>query len=193
MDFIFEIPNSLSEDLCKEMIVRFENDSRKLPGIAGNPGAVMPVKKSLDLCFSSMSDWSDIDKILQRELLHGVRLYQEHLRKIGCTHNFGSKTRDTGYQIQKTVEGEYYGWHNDSSLPNDRFLTFIWYLTSHDPIKDGGGTAFHPTCANGKIITPETGKLLIFPATWTYVHMGLPLITNRPKYICTGWVSSPDM
>jgi len=68
-------------------------------------------------------------------------------------------------------------------------VTFLWYLTTHDPIAHGGGTAFHPLAGDGgKIVVPERGKLILFPATWTYIHMGLPLFRGDPKYICTGWL-----
>jgi hypothetical protein len=59
-------------------------------------------------------------------------------------------------------------------------------------MEHGGGTAFHPKIDGGKIVSPERGKLLLFPATWTYIHMGLPLIKGDPKYIATGWLCSPS-
>ena len=40
---------------------------------------------------------------------------------------------------------------------------------------------------DGTIITPKAGKLLIFPATWCYLHRGLPPKVGR-KYIATGWL-----
>ena len=194
MEYILEIPNSISQHKCKEIIRRFEDDTRKLPGVAGTPSTIQPVKKSLDLGISGRGEWADIDKLLHSELNRGLEKYKEYLRKLGGGSNANfAKSTDTGYQIQKTVEGQYYGWHHDSSVATNRVLTFIWYLTSHHPIDDGGGTAFQQHCANGKIITPEEGKLVFFPATWTYVHAGLPLISQRPKYIVTGWISCDSM
>ena len=40
---------------------------------------------------------------------------------------------------------------------------------------------------NGIKIQPEQGKLLIFPAVWSYIHRGFPPKTET-KYICTGWI-----
>ena len=196
MEYILEIPNSISKHKCKEIIRRFEDDTRKTPGVAGTPSTVQPVKKSLDLPISGVEHWNDIDQYLKEQLQKGIKQYRNHLKDdlsySGVEHAFSheSNVRDTGYQIQKTVIGEYYSWHDDSMMADGRFLTFLWYLTSHDPMDHGGGTAFHPMNGGGKVVAPRRGTLLMFPATWTYAHMGLPLYLGDPKYICTGWLCS---
>jgi Rps23 Pro-64 3,4-dihydroxylase Tpa1-like proline 4-hydroxylase len=82
--------------------------------------------------------------------------------------------------------GEYI-YHDDASIePEDnryRVLTYIWYLNDVDI---GGETEFF----GGKLkIKPETGKLLLFPACWTYPHKGCVPVSDN-KYIITGWVYS---
>lgn len=62
-----------------------------------------------------------------------------------------------------------------------RFLSFIWYLND---VEIGGETEF----LNGKV-TPSTGKIVLFPATWTYLHKGCMPISND-KYIITGWIGT---
>jgi Rps23 Pro-64 3,4-dihydroxylase Tpa1-like proline 4-hydroxylase len=199
MDFILEIPNNLSLEVCEDMIKRFEKDDRVQSGITTTSDKIIPKvmssKHSTDLYLSRYDDWKDIDEYLHKQLLKGLEEYKAHMTKVGYGNSiyrfFQGECKDSGYQIQKTVPGEYYGWHDDSLASNGRFLTYLWYLTSHEPINDGGGTAFHPLVGDGgKVIKPEQGKLLIFPATWTYVHAGLPLIRGNPKYICTGWMMS---
>jgi len=90
-------------------------------------------------------------------------------------------------QIQKykKKKGKYI-WHQDSlsSTEYNRLFAFIWYLND---VTDGGETYF----LDGKV-KPTAGKLLLFPATWTYMHKGAVPISND-KYIITGWVSSPIM
>ena len=89
---------------------------------------------------------------------------------------------DTGYQIQRTLPGEFYTWHNDFYYEQhkSRFLTFIWYLND---VYEDGYTEF----IDGTKIEPRTGKMMIFPATWTYQHRGYPP-KSETKYICTGWI-----
>ena len=50
-------------------------------------------------------------------------------------------------------------------------------------IEEGGETYFY----NGKV-KPEAGKLILFPATWTYNHKG-NMPKSDDKYIITGWFS----
>jgi hypothetical protein len=195
MDFILEIPNNLSEEKCEEIIKRFEMDDRKTPGVTLAGSGNERVKNSLDIHISSCDEWKDIDEYLHQQLTIGMREYDSHLTNTGYGNlkrfYAGGKCHDSGYQIQKTTIGEYYSWHDDSHAQTGRFVTYLWYLTSHDPVTHGGGTAFHPMVGDGgKVVKPERGKLLIFPATWTYTHMGLPLVDGDPKYICTGWMHS---
>ena len=193
MDLILEIPNNISSEKCKEIVKRFEADPNKKSGITTS-FKPHPIKRSLDLPLSKNDDESkDIDEYLHKQLSKGIAEYNTHTQKLGysvvgaCLDG----SYDNGYQIQKTTPGDFYSWHHDSYAKNGRFLTFIWYLTTHDPMYNGGATSFHPVSGDGgKIIAAETGKLIIFPATWTYVHMGLPLYIGDPKYICTGWIHS---
>lgn len=192
MDFVLEIPNNLSKEKCEDMIKRFEADSAKRPGSTLS-GFTENVKSSTDLPISSLDEWKDIDNYLFNQLKEGLEKYKCHLIKKGYRdlRYFHQNTEDGGYQMQKTDVGQYYSWHDDALMENGRFLTYLWYLTSHDHISQGGGTAFHSLAGDGgRIINPEQGKLLIFPATWTYIHMGLPLTQGKPKYICTGWMHS---
>ena len=202
MDFVLEIPNNLSKEICEDIIKRFEKDSRSSRGVVGIDGSIRPIKKSLDLMISAyQKEWSDIDEYLHKQLGKGIEKYKEHLKKIGVGYALahvldGGAINDTGYQVQKTVQGEFYSWHSDSCAKDGRFLTFLWYLTTHDNIQEGGQTGFHQCVGDGgKLVVPEQGKLLIFPATWTYLHSGLafaPTDENNIKYICTGWLHSPN-
>ena len=61
-----------------------------------------------------------------------------------------------------------------------RKLTFLWYIND---VEEGGETEFF---GNHKI-KPEAGKLILFPASWTFPHCGKMPISDD-KYIITGWL-----
>lgn len=188
MDFIFEIPNNLSPKICEDMIKRFEKDDRKGPGITANRDPDSVAKISIDLGISCFKEWKDIDDYLYKQLSDGLDKYKKHLKKtVGLNDALFIGINDSGYQIQKTSKSGYYSWHDDSYLPTNRIITFLWYLNDIDVGTSGGGTIFQ--C--GKQVMPEQGKLLLFPATWTYIHGGLPFIGDGYKYICTGWIHKP--
>ena len=187
MEYIYEIPDNLSAEVCNEMIKRFEKDDRKSIGKTGGGGGSKPniAKVSTDLLLSKYDDWNDIDTILFKKLTEGLGQYKDHLREHAIHDGTVlSNTIDSGYQIQQTGRGGYYSWHNDSYLPEKRVITYLWYLNTIDPSLDGGSTVFQI----GKTINPKQGKLLLFPATWTYTHAGMPYIGDNYKYICTGWI-----
>jgi len=59
LSFIYEIENALPDDLCREMIQRFEaNKDQQYPGRIGqNQAEETSVKKTTDLRISGRQDW----------------------------------------------------------------------------------------------------------------------------------------
>lgn len=185
--WIFEMPNSLTSETCRAMIDKFENDDRKYRGVVMT-GYDPQQKRTMDLVLSTLPDWKEYDDIIWQALDNGIQEYQSHLRSHDVVVDWPSNLRDKGYHIQRydKLEGKF-EWHNDFvAYPNreHREYTFLWYLND---VNEGGETEFTPKY----IIRPEEGKLVIFPASWTYVHRGLTPISSS-KYICTGWLCAPS-
>ena len=89
-------------------------------------------------------------------------------------------------QIQRYIGDQgYHTWHheNHGGDTSKRELAFIYYLND----VEGGETEM---LFNPMKITPETGKLALFPAYWTHKHRGNPPMDGQTKYILTGWVES---
>ena len=78
MDFVLEIPNNLSSEKCEQMIKRFEEDDRKRRGVTADFKPEQSVK-SMDLTFSGLEGWKDIDEYLQKQLTKGVEKYRNIL------------------------------------------------------------------------------------------------------------------
>lgn len=179
-DFIRIYDNNLTEEFCDYCIELFEKDHRKTPGVTGR-GYVPEVKDSLDLLITGESGWEAVDTLLHAALSDPA---QDYFSLLDTFKHTVYNPRDTGYQIQKTVPGGGYTWHNDSFVYDDcyeRVFTYIWYLNT---IEDGGETEFLD-----RKIQPVAGRLVLFPATWTYLHRG-HAPNKGSKYICTGWMMS---
>lgn len=185
-NFIYITQKSLDENCCSEIIRLFEHSTKTFKGTTLN-GVSENVKQSRDLHMMMDKDvFKDIDKLLYDQLNKHLYKYIE----ITNQHCFTLPVKeftDSGFQIQKYVKNTgYYRYHNDESIRhtnNDyRILTYIWYLNN---VEIGGETEF-----GGNVkIKPETGKLVLFPASWTFPHCGLMPIDND-KYIVTGWIYS---
>ena len=182
--FIYVKDGVLSKEFCESVFQKFEEDSGKVPGKISNFRIDETVKKSTDLSISDNVEWKKEDSIFYESLKHEYINYTKKIKDTiegSLVGDYFDNLVDVGYQIHRTKPGEFYIYHHDFNVKTIRFFTYIWYLND---VKDGGYTEF----IDGTKIQPKTGRILIFPATWTYIHRGYPPETET-KYICTGWLS----
>ena len=182
-DFIYIQKDALPRSFCNNVIQKFELDDRKRQGQVGS-GVRLDIKRSCDLSITGKEDWVSYDEAFFKSLNNALKEYLKFIPQEFIEFKaLGRFEDDTGYQIQKTQPGDYYIWHHDQT--KTRLVTFIWYLND---IKDDGYTEF----IDGTRIQPEAGKLIIFPATWDFLHRGVSPKTET-KYLCTGWVHAEMM
>jgi len=178
--FIFEKRGALSAQQCEDMIRRFEaHQNEQYPGRIGQTAfADRSVKRSTDLVVSGKPHWKDVDQALFRSLGLAIKEFRETFPY------FKGPFKDMGYAIQRTNPGEYYHWHIDGGSHefSQRQLVAVWYL--NDVEGPGGETEFLYQQVK---ITPEQGKLVLFPPFWTHEHRGVTL-QRGVKYIATTWV-----
>lgn len=172
--------NALDVSLCNNAIQRFEAaDDEQYQGLVGQTeDKNLSIKQSTDLVISGKPHWKDIDQALFASLASGITfMRQQH-------PFFKGRFKDFGYAIQRTSAGEFFHWHVDSGSHSfsDRQLVAIWYL--NDVPGPGGETEFRHQNVR---ITPQAGKLVLFPPFWTHEHRGVTL-QQGVKYIATTWV-----
>lgn len=178
--FIFEKKNALPAEACEEMIRRFEeHESEQYEGRIGQTvNKDRSIKKTTDLVVSGKQHWADVDKALFYSLGMAIKEFRE------TYEYFKGPFKDMGYGIQRYLPGEHYHWHIDGGSHefSQRQLVALWYL--NDVPGPGGETEF--LFQNTKI-TPEQGKLILFPPFWTHEHRAVTL-NQGVKYIATTWV-----
>jgi len=200
-EFIYSNPYSIPKELCKDIIQFFEEeDVIKSPGIT-EQGLNKNIKNTLDFkipmnCHET-SKWYKVNQLLYNELHFNLEIYLKTLNNKPSyknNNNFydyklipDNFLVEDVFQIQKYEKnvGKYI-YHQDFSVDYSnkkyRVITYLWYLND---VIEGGETEF-----NGEInIKPTAGKLVLFPASWTFPHMGKMPISND-KYIITGWLYS---
>jgi len=186
MEFIYEIEDVIDKKTCEDIIKRFELDKHKTRGITMG-GMNMGIKVSIDLILGRKNvtpQWNDvIDKIVNK-VNNCLKKYFKYLCESNITKGgdpFSLNSMSVGVpQIQKTEKDGYYRWHHDGD--RDRVITYIIYLND---VEEGIGGTTDFMC--GKSIQPKAGKIIFFPATWSYTHRGKKLEKGE-KYILTNFI-----
>jgi len=192
---------SISKELCKTIINIFDSDNKKYEGVTFG-GLNKNIKDTYDLVIpntpnkTGFDKWNKIHKFLEKELAKNTKEYVKRLDNfVNMNHEkentdsnyttFGTLLSNESFMVQRyTKQKGRYIYHNDfhSDWHNKKYrvITYLWYLNT---VEEGGETEFWGT----HTIKPETGKLLLFPASWTFPHRGkMPL--SHDKYIITGWL-----
>ncbi|MEN8212841.1 MAG: 2OG-Fe(II) oxygenase [Pseudomonadota bacterium] len=178
--FIFEVSDALPLDICNEMIRRFEaSPDEQYEGRVGQTvEKERSIKRTTDLVVTGKEQWKDINSELFRSLGTAILEFRE------TYPFFKGPFRDKGYAIQRYLPGDYYHWHIDGGSHefSYRQLVALWYL--NDVEGPGGETEF----SYQKIsVTPQAGKLMLFPPFWTHEHRAAT-VQKGVKYIATTWV-----
>ena len=184
---------SLPSILCNDIIHLFEQDNERYKGLTIG-GLNTDTKDTMDLVISDREHWREINEILKIELDKHIKKYSIQMNaefNINYNYDLSYDIVDTevfinyGFMVQKYDKNKgKYKYHNDFNsdyiLQKCRKLTFLWYLND---VAEGGETEFW----GNYIIKPQTGKLILFPASWTFPHCGKMPISSD-KYIITGWL-----
>jgi len=199
--FVYLNKNSISHELCDDLIKLYEEETDgKYEGVTRS-GLNKDIKDTTDYVIIKTNEkWSKMYDFLENELKTNLKKYYSQLNtydeESGYSNNgqkSSKKYKMLNYekfdisifmmQRYKKNTGRYI-YHDDSSIDyknsKHRVVTYLWYLNT---VEEGGETELW---GNYKI-KPEKGKLLLFPACWTFPHCGkMPISDN--KYIITGWV-----
>jgi hypothetical protein len=192
MEFIYENEKYLSPETCEKLIKMYDKESKK----GGKLSFVKQYKiykddfmindpelkkynpeiiEVLNLCMAELSNYhyyllsNNIDKYTNNKdesVLYNVFAFDYLLN----------------FEIEKINPQKNFKWcmehHKNASVCFTIFLN-----TLEDDA--GGKTKF--SC--GKIIKPVQGKMIVFPAQWTYIHKNLNILKGS-KYVLTVYSSS---
>jgi hypothetical protein len=195
--FIYNNNNSISPELCLDLIKMFEEESNKYEGVTFG-GLDKNIKDTTDFTIPKNNEkWNKINIFLDTEIKNNIKIYLDELNnKIDFKNKDQNTTSEykifqntsfthSNYMIQRYLKGKgKYIYHNDFSINYEnksyRTITYLWYLNTVD---EGGETVFF----GDHKIKPNVGTLIFFPASWCYPHTGkMPISSN--KYIITGWL-----
>ena len=141
----------------------------------------IPMKTSKRTSLYEYDIWKNISNLLLKTLNNNINKYFNNINNPHYKNIF----IDTLLMHKYEKGCGEYKIHTDNAckiIENvvvDRIVTFIFYIND---VYEGGETEIW----NNTKIIPKAGKLLLFPACWTFPHCGKMPISNN-KYIITGW------
>ena len=118
-----------------------------------------------------------------------VRAHEEYANRVHDARWMPPIRGVEGFRIK-----HYTGDSNDQFAPHvdigdatscKRYLAFLFYLNDGF---DGGSTLFYNSGGDDVIITPKQGSVVVFPPTWQYPHVGMP-VRNGDKYIMSSYLN----
>ena len=164
--------NILPDDVCKSLINFFETNQKNQ----------LFVNEDYCPCFTEFNINNISKKLVNGLVPYTLKVYQnykkdtksEYIPPFEELENFRIKRYLTNgnERFDEHVDVTDY----DSSM---RALSFLFYLNSND-----GNTLFPSHNLN---IQPVSGRVIVFPPTWEYPHLGLAPKSN-PKYIMSTYV-----
>ena len=184
IDFVKTYSGVLTKDECIMIIDAYLNSPQAVSTVA-DEGEHLEIRKGNEASLLSVS--ADIDGFLKQKM---VQVFQQYTKDIGeefGKYLFSKNGTAEEFRIKEYYQNQgYYKEHSDDV--GVRKLAIIFYLNT---VHKGGETEFphlHDEWNNSIKITPDPGKVLVFPTTFLFPHAGLmPLSGN--KYIAQCYIN----
>lgn len=179
----------LDENTCKSIIDYFESMRNMNLVFDQTSYAKGPahVNRKDESVFLTVPDVITLDKtqhIIRRFVDSFWKCYEDYTSEYSVLQTAGQH----GFymvRIQRTNPGGgFHNWHfeNYDSITCTRVVTWMFYLND---VEEGGETEF---LYLNKRIHSKTGRLVIWPASYTHAHRGNPPL-SQSKYIITSWLN----
>ena len=188
-DFIGVFDNFIPERECKNLIEVFDNHQKMMKTytrLAGeNRGNHSKKDAALDI-----NPYNDDKLIFSNEIkttiLNFDMALKEYIRQTDI-NEFHSDFMYTVMKVQKTLPKEgYHVWHTEwgGGMGVEGLQRGLVYSIYLNDVEEGGETEF---LYFSKRVQPKTGRIVIWPAHFPYVHRGNPPLSGE-KYILTSWL-----
>ena len=185
-NFIAIYDNYITPEECNKAITLFENENKlkKTFNRIGFENA-STLQKQDQQYFAKGSNVDVWWESLKSMMINFDLAFKHYSTTTGAGDAYGVPFHLTELKIQKTLPTEgYHVWHieHGKGFENEgRAFVFSIYLND---VEDGGETEF---LNFSKRVKPKTGRIVIWPAGFPYLHRGNPPLSGE-KYILTSWM-----
>ena len=186
-NFIGVYDGFITEEECKKAIQLYEEQDKfqkTLNRISSEKTSVLRKQDQHLFCnHTNVEVWWEQLKVMMYNFDIAWKNYCEH---TGALESLDKEKLDyTVLKIQKTLPTEgYHIWHLEygGQIDNSK-RAFVFSIYLND-VEEGGETEF---LHFSKRVKPKTGRIVIWPAGFPYLHRGNPPLSGE-KYILTSWM-----
>ena len=186
-DFIEIYDNSVSQEVCDELVEWFDLCSEKnfTEHTMSFPDGGKQIIHRSDESIIFPNQPPVFSHSLSNEVCGAVwnvlnKCYNEYAAKYDL-NNLNLSCYN--FKLHKVKKGQgYHLWHYETAVPHGECRVLAWMSYLKVP-EEGGETEF---LYQSKRIEPVIGRTLIWPAGFTHLHRGNPPLKGE-KYYITGW------
>jgi hypothetical protein len=186
-NFIGLYDNYITKEECDKAIKLYEDQNKFNNTINRITSEHSPILKKQDQQFFITPCnidiwWQD----LKTMIVNFDLALKHYLETTGAQEAYNNPVLNfTNLKIQKTLPTEgYHVWHIEHAkgfAQENRAFAFSIYLND---VEEGGETEF---LHFSQRVKPKTGRIVIWPAAFPYVHRGNPPLSGK-KYMLTSWM-----
>jgi hypothetical protein len=186
-NFIGVYDNYITKEECNKAIKLFEDQNKFNNTVNRINFEKVSILDKQDKQFFAAPDNIDVWWEELKSMMFNFDMALKHyIENTGAADAYGGGPfHFTCLKIQKTLPTEgYHVWHIEHGKGFDneaRAFVFSIYLND---VEDGGETEF---LHFSKRVKPKTGRIVIWPAAFPYVHRGNSPLSGE-KYILTSWM-----
>jgi len=184
-DYIHIFEDVLSDEICDQIINTFGHDDLMEPARIAYDTETSPdhigKNRSCSLCKISVPNDSIPEHkrvYLDNEIFAGINKVIAKYKEI---HPDTHCDIDTGYELLRYKEGQYYIQHTDSYKEEQRTLSCSFAL--NDDFEGGEFALFDREIQ----LKPKKGSVLVFPSNFMYPHEICP-VTKNTRYSIITWL-----
>jgi hypothetical protein len=186
-NFIGVYDNYITPEECNKAIKLYEDQNKFNNTINRIGGEQSSILQKQDQQFFAVPNNVDVWwESLKPMMINFEMAFKHYIQNTGAQAAYDNTPFNfTNLKIQKTLPTEgYHIWHIEHGKGFEtapRAFVFSIYLND---VEDGGETEF---LHFSKRVKPKTGRIVIWPAAFPYVHRGNSPLSGE-KYILTSWM-----
>jgi len=185
-NFIGVYDNYITPEMCQSAIKIYE-EQNKFNNTVNRIGAEKAsiLQKQDQQFFAAPNNIEIWWEGLRPLMINFDMAWTHYIKNVGAKDAYQVEFKFTSLKIQKTLPTEgYHVWHIEHGLGYEneaRAFVFSVYLND---VEEGGETEF---LHFSKRVKPKTGRIVIWPAGFPYLHRGNPPLSGE-KYLLTSWM-----